>query len=128
MFEKASRLNITYNCSFGVISVNDLWNLSLQTLDTIAKNCRDNVNSFKESESFISEVSSETLKEKEIAELRFDIVRYIIKVKLEEKKQREDELSKQNTKKLLQELLYKKELQNLENLSVEEIQEKINSL
>ena len=78
MFEKASRLKIRFQSTIGTLSVEDLWDLPLETLNVLAKGLRKQVEDSEES--FISPVKPDAK-----IQLRFDIVKHIIDVKLAER-------------------------------------------
>jgi hypothetical protein len=69
LFEKASKMKLRFSTTKGVLSTEDLWDLSLESLDRIAKNLYKQI---KESEeiSFISEKSSEDT----LASIKLEIV------------------------------------------------------
>jgi hypothetical protein len=75
--------------------------------------------------SFVEEVTSEDKVENE---LRLEILKDIIAVKLAERKAKQDEKAKAQEKQRLLEILAKKKDSALEELSVEEIQKRIEAL
>lgn len=48
MFEKASRIKLRYSTNRGVLSVEDLWDLSLEQLDPIAQDAELESKSYEE--------------------------------------------------------------------------------
>ena len=87
-FEKATRLGIRFTTTKGDISVEDVWNLPLTSkslsLDSLAKSLYRELKESEE-ESF---VTKPTMKNS-LIKLKFDIVKYIIDVKLQEKEEKE---------------------------------------
>lgn len=84
MFEKASRKKLRFNTVKGDVTVEDLWDLPLTSrdsfnLDTVAKELNKAVKDSGE-ESFVVKKTGANV----ALELKFDIVKYIIKVRLEE--------------------------------------------
>ena len=79
-FEKASRLKLRFSTNKGELSVEDLWDLSLESLDTIAKAVNKKLKDESE-ESFIGKKSSNNA----VLELKMDILKEVIEVKLKEK-------------------------------------------
>lgn len=116
LFEQASRLKLRYKTNCGLVTTEDLWDLPLTSLDEVAKSLNKQVKEAGE-ESFI-EVKS-TANEK--LELSFEIVKYVIKVKLVE--QEAAKLAKENAakKQQLLELLHQKQNEELGQLSIDEI-------
>ena len=116
LFEQASKLKLRYKTNYGLVTTEDLWDLPLTSLDEVAKSLNKQVKEAGE-ESFI-EVKS-TANEK--LELSFEIVKYVIKVKLVE--QEAAKLAKENAakKQQLLELLHQKQNEELGQLSIDEI-------
>lgn len=83
MFEKASRIKLRYSTNRGVLSVEDLWDLSLEQLDPIAINLSKRLKE-SQTESFIKTRTKDTTELK----LKFNIVKHIIDVKLQEQEER----------------------------------------
>ncbi|MGD9678171.1 MAG: hypothetical protein AB7V16_07380 [Vulcanibacillus sp.] len=123
MFEKASRMKLRFQSSRGVLSVEDLWDLSLEQLNTLAKGLKKQLQNAAE-EDFLEVQSSEDL----IVQLEFDIVLYILNTKKNEKKAREEAVAKKNEKKKLLDILNRKKDESLETLSEEELVKRINEL
>jgi len=123
LFEQASRLKLRYQTTKGLVSTEDLWDLPLTSLNEVAKSLNKQVKEAGE-ESFI-EIKS-TANEK--LELSFEIVKYVIKVKLAE--QKADKLAKENAtkKQQLLELLHQKKNEQLSQLSVDEIEKMLADL
>ncbi len=80
IFEKASRMKLRFDTSKGQLSTEDLWGLSLQSLDTIAKATNKKLKEDSE-ESFISARSTTST----VLDLQMDILKHVIAVKLAEK-------------------------------------------
>ena len=94
LFEKASKMKLRFSTTKGVLSTEDLWDLSLESLDKIAKNLYKQI---KESEeiSFISEKSSEDT----LASMKLEIVKFVITFKMDEAKEKKLRAEKLSLKK-----------------------------
>lgn len=127
MFEKASRLKLRFGTAAGQLSAEDLWDLPLSgrgvNLDDIA---RDLHKKLQGSEN-ISFVKSPATKES-FDQLKFDIVKHVIDVRLAEDDKAETARINQGKKKQLLEVLARKESAAVEALSADEIRKMIESL
>lgn len=121
MFEKAVRQKVRFQTTSGVLSVEDLWDLPLVSttkvsLDSIAKGLNREL---KEAEE-VSFVAAPTAKNA-LIQLKFDLVKHIIQVRLDENAAKAKATEIREKKTQLQEILARKENQALENMSVDEI-------
>lgn len=123
IFEQASRLKLTFNTNKGQLSVEHLWDLSLESLDTIAKAVNRELKASEE-ESF---VKTRTKSNTELT-LKLDILKRVIEVKLEEAETKKNKAAKGAQLALLKELQANKQLQDLQSLSTEEIAKRIAEL
>ena len=115
LFEVATRAN--YQFPFrGMINVIDLWDLSLTNLDSVFKSLNAEVKKFEE-ESLLYTKSKEDV---EISN-KIEIVKYIVNVKLDEKKKRENDKKNAETRQKLLEIKAKRQNAALENMSDEEL-------
>jgi hypothetical protein len=115
LFEIATRNN--YQFPFrGMINVIDLWDLPLTNLDSVFKTLNAEIKRSEE-ESLLNTKSTE---DEEISN-KIDIVKYIVSVKLAEKKAREDDKKNAEMRQRLLEIKAKREDAALENLSDEEL-------
>lgn len=115
LFEVATRAN--YQFPFrGMINVIDLWDLSLTNLDSVFKTLNAEVKKFEE-ESLLHTKSKE---DEEISN-KIEIVKYIVNVKLNEKKKRENDIKNAETRQKLLEIKAKRQNDALENMSDEEL-------
>ena len=115
LFEVATRNN--YQFPFrGMINVIDLWDLSLTNLDSVFKTL--NAESKKSQEESLL-----VTKTKEVEEIsnKIGIVKYIVGVKLAEKKAREDAKKNAEKRQRLLEIKSKRQDAALENMSDEEL-------
>ncbi|MFR3950755.1 MAG: hypothetical protein ACLTY2_01760 [Coprococcus eutactus] len=115
LFINATRNN--YQFPFrGMINVIDLWDLSLTNLDSVFKTLNAEV---KKSE----EESLLNIKSKEDEEIsnKIEIVKYIVSVKLDEKKKREDAKKNAEMRQRLLEIKAKRQDAALENMSDEDL-------
>ena len=92
MFEKAVRLKLRFNHK-GLCTVEDLWDISLESLDRIFKDLNIKLKTQKE-ESLLETRS----KEDEILDLKISIVKHIVEVRLSEQKARKDLAAKLDEK------------------------------
>lgn len=130
LFEQATRKKLRFSTVSGTLSVEDLWDLPLTSknflnLDTLAQALNAQV---KETEGTISFVTPEKSPKNEELELSFEIVKHIIAVKVAERDARKDANERADKKQKLLALLDKKENEQLEGLSAEELRKQIAEL
>jgi len=123
MFEQASREKLRFNTQIGILTVEDLWGLTLVQLDTIAKSLNKKIKESEE-ESFIKESSNAD----KTTKLQFEIVKHIIETKLTEQQINKEKKEKLKQKQVLLELLERKQLENQLSLSEDELIKKISEL
>lgn len=104
IFEYAVRNKIRFPFR-GLISVEDLWDLSLANLDSIYKSLNKQAKQSDEE----SLLSTKTNVDTEL-EIKINIVKYIVSIKLEERKARENETMKKIQKQKISLLLQQKRM------------------
>ena len=115
LFINATRNN--YQFPFrGMINVIDLWDLSLTNLDSVFKTLNAEAKKSEE-ESLLNTKSKE---DEEISN-KIEIVKYIVGVKLDEKKKREDAKKNAEMRQRLLEIKAKRQDAALENMSDEDL-------
>lgn len=115
LFINATRNN--YQFPFrGMINVIDLWDLSLTNLDSVFKILNAEAKKSEE-ESLLNTKSKE---DEEISN-KIEIVKYIVSVKLDEKKKREDAKKNAEMRQRLLEIKAKRQDAALENMSDEDL-------
>lgn len=122
IFEYVTRNKIRFPYK-GLVSVEDLWDLSVTELDKIFKALNSKVKQSQE-ESLLNTKS----KEDEELEIQIAIVKHVVSVKLEEKKSREElAKNKAQIQKIL-EIKAKRADEALENASDEELDKMLENL
>ena len=116
MFELATRKKFRFPFK-GMISVEDLWDLSVQNLDTVFKALNAEVKQVKEESLLAVKSDKDTILDTKIA-----IVKHIVNVKLAEAAEREQAAAKREQKRRLEELIANKQDEALQGKSVEELQ------
>lgn len=129
IFELASRQKSRFTTTKGMIAAEQLWDMPLQShsgfdLDTTAKSINAELKDVSE-ESFVRTVTNPR---KVDLELRLEIVKHVIAVKLEENAARVAKAEKQAKRAKLIEQLGKKQDAALEQLSEDEIKAKLAAL
>ena len=122
MFEVAVRNKFRFPFK-GVISVEDLWDLSVQQLDGIFKTLKSQEKKAQE-ESLLDTRTPED----EILTAKIDIIRYIVNVKLDEAKQAEHAKENRDQKQKILGILAEKQDADLRNKTPEELQAMLNQL
>lgn len=124
MFEKASRLKLRFGTAKGSINVEDLWDLPLTSsqrntsLDDVAIAISKQLG--ETSESFVVKKTNKTKAYKD-NELRLDIVKHVIKTKLEEADQAEARVVAKQQKDQIGAIIAEKEKEGLMGLDVKEL-------
>ena len=116
MFEIATRNKFRFPFK-GVISTEDLWDLSVESLDNVFKTLNSEMKKTKE-ESLLSTKS----KDDEVLELKIEIVKHIVAVKQEEKEARERKFLDRERNQKIMSIIAAKQDEQLYNMSVEELQ------
>ena len=127
-FEKASRLKLRFTTSKGDITVEDLWDLKLTSrngfdLDTVAKSLNTAVKESGE-ESFVLKRNTKNA----ILDLKFEIVKHIIKVKMDEADVAEKSAENKSKKETILGIIANKQNEELQGKSVEELTAMASSL
>lgn len=122
IFEYAVRNKVRFSFK-GLISVEDLWDLSLRDLDSIYKALNKQVKQSEE-ESLLNEKSQGD----EILEVQIKIIKYIVSVKLAEKEAREKASAKKAQKQKIMSIIAAKQDEALQNSSVEDLQKMLDEL
>lgn len=120
MFKEASRLKLRFSTPIGLLSTEDLWDLPLESktkvnLDSIAILLNREIKDTKE-ESFISKS-----KVNPVTELKLEIVKAIIEIKLKEASDKLQAKIKAEQRNKIDAIISKKEDESLESLSLEEL-------
>ena len=128
MFEKASKMKLRFVSKRGYLSTEDLWDIPLTdgadlSLDNLAKALNREMK-LREEESFVVQKSSAD----STLELKLDIVKHIIQVKLKDMKNAEDKVINTTKIQKLQSAIMRKESESLENQSLAELMKKLKKL
>ena len=116
LFEVATRTKMRFPFK-GLITVEDLWDLSLTNLDSVFKALNSQSKQAKE-ESLLNTKS----KEDEILDMQIWIVKHIVSVKLAEKEAREKDATNKEKKQKIMEIIASKKDEALRNMSVEDLE------
>jgi len=129
MFDKAFRQKLRFESSLGQLSVEDLWDLPLTSrsgkanLDDIAKELHHQLKNGDDISFVIqSKKSDETI------QLKFDIIKHIIDVRLAEQSAAETLRSNKEKKQQLLAIIAQKENEGLMNTSLDELKKMAESL
>ena len=122
IFEYATRNKIRFSFK-GMISVEDLWDLSLANLDSIYKTLNKQIKQTEEESLLTTKTSVDTELEVQIA-----IVKHIVSVKLEEKEAREKAVAKNAQKQKIMAIIASKEDEALHNSSVDDLKKMLDEL
>lgn len=134
MYKKAARLKLRFDSKFGQLNVETLFDLKMSELKVIIKNLAEAKKAFvkcgDEDLSFLDNVavSSKEQKEKELADLRFEIAKDIYTTRSKEIENSAKSEQKKLEIKKLEEIIARKKDTELENMSVEDLEKKIEEL
>lgn len=122
IFEFATRNKVRFPYR-GVISVEDLWDLSVENLDSIFKALNRQVKQTQE-ESLL-EIKT---KEDKLLEIQIAIVKHIVEVKVEEEEKRQKARERKEQKQKIMSIMASKQDEALQNKSLDELKKMLNEL
>jgi hypothetical protein len=122
MFEVATRSKMRFPFK-GLISIEDLWDLSVQNLDLIFKNLNSELKQVQEE----SLLNTKTKEDKEL-DMKIEIVKYIVNIKLEEDNLRLKAKAQKEQKQKIMEILSAKQDESLQNKSIDELKAMLEEL
>ena len=121
MFEKAIRLKLRFNFK-GILTVEDLWDLKLNELDMIYKDLNQQ-KKLQEEESLLTNNLIN-----DIVNLQMEIIKYVVEQKQAEQLAKQTEIEKQQQKQKILEILSRKQDDDLQNKSTEELLKMLENL
>jgi len=124
-FERISRLKLRFESNQGQMTVEDLWDLSLTSLDTLAKKVNKQIGEEAE-ESFIPNKSSS--KSATHNNLRLEILKHVIETKVREADDKKARTERLNTIAQLKELAAAKVGEQMSALGLEDLMKRISEL
>lgn len=122
IFEYATRNKVRFSFR-GLISVEDLWDLSLTNLDFIYKEL--NKQSKQSEEKSLLNIKTQ---EDELLNVQIDIVKHIVSVKLAEKEAREKASAKKAQKQKIMSIIAAKQDEALQNSSIDDLKKMLDEL
>lgn len=122
MFIKASREKMRFPYK-GMATVEDLWDLTVTELDKIYKSLNTKAKQAQE-ESLLEVKTSED----ETLMVQIEIIKYIVSVKLEEKKSAEMARERKEQKQKIMSILASKQDEALQGKSIEELEKMLDEL
>lgn len=122
IFEYAVRNKVRFPFK-GMISVEDLWDLSVTNLDSIYKTLNKQIKQSEEESLLTTKTSVDTE-----LEVQIDIVKYIVSVKLAEQEAREKVAAKKAQKQKIMSIIAAKEDEALQNSSVDDLKKMLDEI
>lgn len=121
-FEVAARTKMRFPFR-GLISVEDLWDLPVQALDTIFKSLNSELKQVQEE----SLLNVKTKEDKEL-DVKIDIVKYIVSVKISESNTLLKVKEQKEQKQKIMEILASKQDESLQNMSEEDLKKMLDEM
>ena len=121
ILEKAIRLKLRFNFK-GMLTVEDLWDLKLNELDMIYKQL-DQQKKLQESESLLTNNLIN-----DIVNLQIEIIKYVVEQKQAEQLAEQTKIEKQQQKQKILEILSRKQDDDLQNKSTEDLLKMLENL
>jgi hypothetical protein len=116
LFEEATRKKQRFQYK-GICSVEDLWDLSVEELDSVYQTLRKQ----QEARSGDSLLNKRTQIDRTL-QLQVEIVKHIVSVKLTEKEEKVAKAEKKQRKQKIAEIIAEKRDESLKNMSLEELE------
>jgi hypothetical protein len=115
MFEKASRMKLRFSY-YGSIGVEELWDLSLSTLDGIYSSINNSLKSIKD-----DGLMAKKDKKVDTMELQLALIKHVYETKVLETEKKASDMEKEEKKRRIDEIIAKKKDSELEEKTIEEL-------
>lgn len=125
MYKKASRLKLRFKTKFGLLTVDQLWEIKLNDLKAAVKDAYAEWKKLSKVDSELSFLDGSTDSEDEIPKLTFDILKDVYTTRQDEIKSASEAAVVNREIKHLEEILASKKEESLKSMSVEEIEKLI---
>lgn len=123
MYKQASKLKLRFITTKGNLIVEQLWDLSLEELDSLAVSLEKDYKESKGKSFLVKKTNKDTR-----IKLRFNVVLDILETKMEEVEESRLSLDNKVKKERLLNILAKKQDESLENMSEADLQKAIDKL
>lgn len=123
LFVKSVRNKYRYSSSRGELSTEDLWDLSLESLDEIAIKVSDQLEKIGK-RSFIKKKTQQS----DELQTQLEVVKYVIETKITEQAEKQARTKKRGQLEFLKKLKEQKEIERLEGMSSEDLDKQIEEL
>lgn len=127
MFEYAAKNKIRFNYK-GLITIEDLFDLTRNALDTIYKSLVAQKKTEESEESLMDAASKAKTKEQQDLEAKIEIVKYVFSVKTQELLDKAEEKEKKEKKQKLLAIYASKQDEALQKMSMEDLEKMIAEL
>lgn len=127
LFITASQLKFRYPYK-GLITTEDLWDLALPQLDVVYKALSKELNNIEGEDSLLSTKSSNYYANKNVMEMKIEIVRYIFNRKQEASEAARIDAERSAKKQHILEVLAAKQENALQNMSEEDLMKMLDDL
>lgn len=125
IFERASKQKLRFQTARGMLSVEDLWDLSVEQLDAIFKPLNKSAKE-QDEESLLD--TTKASKEKTMLNLQIDIIKHIVEVKLTAQAATRARAEKREKRNKLLSLMAEKQDAELAGKSIEDLQKELDAL
>lgn len=122
IFEYANRNKVRFPYR-GLVSTEDLWDLSVEELDKIYKTLNSQVKQSKEDSLLLTHNEID-----EVLDIQIKIVKHIVSTKLVEQAEREKAADKKAQRQKLMAIIARKQDESLENASIEDLEKMLSEL
>ena len=122
MFEQATKMKLRFKVANGVLTTEDLWELSLDNLNNLARDLSKQLKGIEEN--FIEEKSNADAR----LELMFSVVKRVIERRLQAKKESIERQAKEQRRAEIMSILENKEMEEWKAKSKEELLKELQAL
>ena len=125
MYKKASRLKLRFKTKFGLLTLDQLWDIKMTDLKAAVKEAYEAWKKIDNADSELSFLEGNTESEIEIPKLTFEILKDVYTTRLNEVKSASEAAVVNKEIKHLEEILAAKKEESLKSMSVDEIEKLI---
>lgn len=132
IYKQASQQKLRFESKRGLLTTEDLFTLPISKGEISLRNLAIAVKKLTKSDTeipdFLSDEASAQTKEQQLLQLQFDILKDVIETRKEENQQSTEAYKRDQERAAIRELIAKKKQQNLEDLSIDELEAKLKNI